>query len=611
MKSQSIDFTIKADFLHLTGSREEKGIECASIPKRKKGGPIKVKRKLICGLLTAVMTLSLLAGCAGNETKESAAESTVQEEQAVPAETNEEAAAEESDERLPLVKEGEKATLTIGMERSAVVEDYDTSPATLYLEEQTGIDLEFVLFEGDDIATQWALMTTGNEKLPDIMLGFGPFSDQNVLFEYGRDGYLIDLTDLLEEYGYYFWDKYEQLPEVDQERIFNLGTDPETGAFYAMPTYIFQAEDSWSTVQAINQKWLDAVGMEAPTTIEELYDVLKAFATQDPNGNGIADEVPMVGMAKGWVADICNYIVNAYVYYNPDYLLNVTDGQIWAPFATDEYREAMIFINQLCSENLLSTMNFTIKDYSEAQAFITPANGTSSVGIFAGCPILMCAQDNELLWEYTALAPLQAATDKGGYGAPSAAYLQFKTAITCDCENVELAMKFLDFLNSTGAVMAIRHGQEGYAWEAAEGTNIFGNSAVYKMLPTEKKTTYGGIQGFIVREVDGAPVFVDDGSWLSLTDKLTGEMDQANKTAPQPEEIVYEFVYNAEETAVAAEAESQIKTYVKDARAQFATGVLDPNDDGDWQEYLDALDTMGLQEYLEVSQAAYDRLQGN
>ena len=42
----------------------------------------------------------------------------------------------------------------------------------------------------------------------------------------------------------------------------------------------------------INKVWLDKLGLAIPTTIQELKDVLIAFKTQDPNGNGIADEIP-------------------------------------------------------------------------------------------------------------------------------------------------------------------------------------------------------------------------------------------------------------------------------------------------------------------------------
>lgn len=43
----------------------------------------------------------------------------------------------------------------------------------------------------------------------------------------------------------------------------------------------------------INKTWLDKLGLQMPTTWDELENVLDAFKTQDPNGNGKADEVPM------------------------------------------------------------------------------------------------------------------------------------------------------------------------------------------------------------------------------------------------------------------------------------------------------------------------------
>lgn len=40
----------------------------------------------------------------------------------------------------------------------------------------------------------------------------------------------------------------------------------------------------------IRKDWLDKLGLEAPTTVDELYTVAKAFVEGDPNGNGQADE---------------------------------------------------------------------------------------------------------------------------------------------------------------------------------------------------------------------------------------------------------------------------------------------------------------------------------
>ena len=49
---------------------------------------------------------------------------------------------------------------------------------------------------------------------------------------------------------------------------------------------------SWE-VMMINKTWLDKLGLEVPSTLGELEEVLKAFKEKDPNGNGKADEIPM------------------------------------------------------------------------------------------------------------------------------------------------------------------------------------------------------------------------------------------------------------------------------------------------------------------------------
>ena len=48
----------------------------------------------------------------------------------------------------------------------------------------------------------------------------------------------------------------------------------------------------------IRQDWLDKLGLKMPVTQEEFVDVLRAFKTQDPNGNGQADEIPTGGRAE-------------------------------------------------------------------------------------------------------------------------------------------------------------------------------------------------------------------------------------------------------------------------------------------------------------------------
>ena len=47
-----------------------------------------------------------------------------------------------------------------------------------------------------------------------------------------------------------------------------------------------------------------------------------------------------------------------------------------------------------------------------------------------------------------------------------------------------------------------------------------------------------------------------------------------------------------------------------ESRAQFITGVLDPNDDAVWEKYLKELEVNGESDLLEAAQSAYTRMVG-
>lgn len=572
----------------------------------------KTMKKALAAILCILMLLGALSGCGGNEKPGDTPDTTPENPAAAPQAPDSSGTSDE--DWLPLVKDGEKATLTIGLQQVATVENYETNAFTKYLEEQSGIDLEFVYFSSDidEAMTQLSLMVSGNEKLPDILWSFQNI-DKAAVFEYGEEGYFIDLTSYFTDYGHFFWEAYNRLSQQDQDNIFALGTDPSTGGFYGFPHYGSRDMDSFLTLTSINQTWLDKLGLTAPTTTDELYDVLKAFATQDPNGNGTADEIPLVGRAKSWRGDATDYIVNAFVYCDPEYLFNVDDsGQLWAPFDTDEYREAMKYINKLCSEGLLSTLNFTATAHSELIPVVTPANGTALTGIFAGHPLLICENGNEVLYEYTALPPLKDATGKGGYQVAKAPWLVYSSFITCDCENPELAFKFLDLFCADESVRRMRWGEEGVDWERSEGENQFGTISQVKVINnaafSSGNTTWQMNGSAITIPENYSPIANYDETWAGREFSLEVALMNACLSAPQPDEVVYELVYTQEENEVVSEFKQLLQDYLLESRAQFATGVLDPNSDADWQTYLNNLESLGLPRILEVSQAAYTRM---
>lgn len=75
-----------------------------------------------------------------------------------------------------------------------------------------------------------------------------------------------------------------------------------------------------------------------------------------------------------------------------------------------------------------------------------------------------------------------------------------------------------------------------------------------------------------------------------------------------PEEMPIKISFNEEETNSINDIQTSIQTYVGESITRFALGDMDI--ETGWDSYLAELDSMGLAEYLEISQTAYDRANG-
>lgn len=569
-------------------------------------------KKLIALFLCLVMVLSLAACGAKEEIKVEEPASEPAPEMAVP-EQPEEPAPELG--TLPLVTE--ETTLTIGIMQSANTEDYETNEYTQWLEEQTGLNLDFVYFSGDseEAVTQLNLMIAGGEKLPDILWGMKGV-DAPLMYELGEDGYLVDIKDYFTDYGYYFWEEYEYVEEADRAGIFQYGVDPSNGALYAFPRYANGGVDVANSMAAINTKWLEAVGAEMPTTVDELYEVLKKFVTEDPNGNGVADEMGLVGYEDGYRTDIVSFIINAFVYCLDDNFFNVTDGEVWVPYTTDEYRQAMIYLNKLYSEGLITPMFYTITDKAELTALMTPADGVAKVGIGAAHPSLHYEKDNAITFEYAALAPLQAATDLGGYAAIRGSTYEYNTFVTVDCADPVLAFKLLDFMCGQASSLRQRNGTYGVHWDwADEGTtSSVGYPATIKAIDASVYSSQNNVCWHDMRATittaarNSTAANLDLETWSGYKSKLAADILNGQKVVGGPAEVAHKIIYNTEEQEYVSSVKTQLEDYVAEARAMFISGVMNPNDDAAWESYLANLETQGLSQFVATAQTAYTRM---
>ena len=73
-------------------------------------------------------------------------------------------------EGLPIVKEGQKAKLRIFVALNANAEDPDDMRWTKYVEEKTGIDIEWEFCSESIASEKIRLMLAGGEDMPDIIM---------------------------------------------------------------------------------------------------------------------------------------------------------------------------------------------------------------------------------------------------------------------------------------------------------------------------------------------------------------------------------------------------------------------------------------------------------
>lgn len=525
--------------------------------------------------------------------------------------------AEETANPYRIVPEGEEVTISIGVIGSALTEDYENNTFTKKIEADTGLNIKVIPYSSNktEAVTQLNLDLSAGNEVPDILFNFT--MDNAVINQMGEDGYFVDLLPLMEEYCPNFWTALETIPEASRYDIVNKSKDPTNGAMYCFPTLEDGTYESLGYLGQINKAWLDKLELEMPTTVEELYNVLTAFRNQDPNGNGIADEIPLL-MQKGggWKGDIFQWIINAFVFTLDDTKFNVTDGQLWVPYTTDEYRQAMIYMNKLFKEGLLSDLCFTANGDAEVKALVCDDNAVL-IGIAGGHPALENITNHPNTLEYVAIPVLKDATGSGRGGSfpKCPAKFSYGYYVTTSCEHPEIAAKLLNYFYDPFTWANGRYGVQGENWDVADegATDDYGIPAIIKVIDDCHWTTQNSVVwhsnlpniGTLPRRaVQAKPL--EEGTWNYNYTHMSLDIYANYEAAPQPAELFTGVILNADQNNLFTEKCSGLWTYMKEARALMVSGVLDPNSDADWQTYLNNMEANGLSTALQVYQEAYD-----
>ena len=517
----------------------------------------------------------------------------------------------------------EDLTLTVGIPQNASVEDYDTNAFTLWLEEASGIDLEFELYmpmENDYKSKLNTSMVSGDE-LPDILFGFN--LGRKFYQDMGEDGFLVDLAPYFsdkEGVAKIWWDRFETLDEYYQDLVLRSLWDDEEDNIWAMPRVENSTYDVQDFQAFINHEWLERLGLEMPTNTDELYHVLKEFKAKDANGNGDPnDEIPLLGKVGAGYGDPVDWIVNMFIYHSNQRSWRVEeDGSLTCPYTTDVYRESLIFIRKLVDEGLMPTSCWTSVSNATIKGYMSPLDGISKIGVFLGHPTLCFVPGEEVMYEYAAM-------NYWGYAAINTDAYDFKNFITTDCEYPEAAWHLFMLMSTEEGSFRSRYGEKGVDWvDADPGTTSFlGRPAKIKVLNegafggTNNECWNGNYVGlFIDSENEACQLTEDMGEWVNYKMKLMKDMVDNYYAAAErtPENVVPALMYTVKQDEEIAASRSNAQNVYNTARSSFCTGTsangkyTNPKDDAQWNQYLQELIDQGYEEWRDMAQKVYAKM---
>lgn len=516
----------------------------------------------------------------------------------------------------PIVKE--PITLTVFAPSNGEYSYYDNKQVQ-YLEELTGIQLEWITTAtDDDIQTKLSTLFASGD-LPDIICtGVGAVNHYDKATEQylGEQGLVLDLSEYLDTISVGYAEAFENV-----EGLRDYITTP-SGAIYSLPNVGDTLHVQYGMKLWINTTWLDNLGLEMPTTTEEFYEVLKAFKEYDANGNGDAgDEIPLSTVTSGSGVQIDGFLMAPFQLTPETDKLYVDNAVVTYAATTDGYREGLKYLNKLYAEGLLYAESFTWTKTDQVN--LNEAGDDCVIGCFlAQRPGYACDlttyPGNSKKWEqYQSLDPLK--NEDGEAIAAWDPYTCFTTGMTfisSSCEYPEAAFRLLDYLATYDGSMYSAYGEYGVNWEEAdEGEyGLDGRPALYHTLESigDNEVLDQLICRIITEEMYNGMVYnqdpyADDVAPLTGRQVVLYQGSLGHQAVSQSLQSVLPELYMSTEDTTTM---SLLKTNVNDTQSeymtQFITGAMDINDDSAWQAYLDALESVGLSEYLELLQKAYD-----
>lgn len=540
-------------------------------------GEISMRRSLklaMVGVLTATLLLSACASSGDGDKKTT---------------TSKAKEVEVNKEGFPIVEEN--ITLSM-MAPGTGLAEWKDMPTLQEYSEMTNIDFKYNTPPLSDFQTKLNLAFASGD-IADIIYAAGTNNlTAGMEVDYGEQGMLIPLEDLIDEYAPNIQKLFEERPDVKKSvttidgHIYSLPTVNEltTAAWYIGPIWY-------------NGKWLEALDVkELPKTTDEFYELLKRFKNEDPNGNGKEDEIPLTDVKMNSMRP---WLLAAFGMKEWD--VDEIDGKVRYTPITDNYKEYLTFMNKLYSEKLLDPETFSQADEQKKAKGQDNRLGafTDFYSFFTTGETEEESMNNPMFYPLTSsvspepILPRNPAIQRGTF------------SITKNNPYPEASIRWIDYFYSKEGYEFLNQGPAGHLWE--EGEN---GEKVFLEDPPEGFDSMEDYRGTLTPAYGiSAPALERpiEGKEASEFDKFI-EKETKEKIEPFGE-VPFPLVYlTKEEQKKINNIQVDLKSYVEQMEAKFITGV-EPLDN--WDKYVKTIENMNIEEYVSIYQDAYDRWKEN
>ncbi|MGT2802014.1 ABC transporter substrate-binding protein [Streptococcus henryi] len=460
------------------------------------------------------------------------------------------------------------------------------------LEEQTGVHIDWTNYQNDFAEKRNLDISSGD--LPDAIHNDGA-SDVE-LMNWAKQGVIVPVEDLIDDYMPNLKKILDENPEYR-----SLITAPD-GHIYSFP-WIEELGEGKESIHSVNDmawintEWLDKLGLTMPETTDDLIKVLEAFKTQDPNGNGKADEIPISFINDGGNEDFKVLFGSFGEGDNDDHIVVSNDGIVDFTADNESYKEAVKFMRSLYEKGLIDTEAFE-QDWNS----YVSKGGDQVFGLYFTWDKNNVTGDNE---NYDIL-PVLAGPDgqKNVTRTNNIGFSRDRMVITSANQNLELTAKWIDA--QYNPLQSVQNNWGTYG--DSEQQNIFEFDEANQMLkhlplegtaPTEirQKTEVGGPLAILDSYYGSVTTMPDDAKWRLdiLKENYVPYMNNDN---------IYPKVFMEEKDLDRlAQIEADMKDYVTRKRSEWITkGGIDT----EWDSYKAELEKYGLSEYLSIKQTYYD-----